>query len=290
MKKCAQAPAGASFGAHVRYEAAVRTSLAALCFVLLAPSAVSASSAVLLPRTGGTGVEGAAIDEAVDAARMVLENEGWGVHDTADVSLALPARLAACGPDDECAPDLRALLGVDVAVGLRLWGEADRVEHIAVVLTGTRGVGHRAVARVTEESPLPFAMAEALRAAITLWSTGHPPEGARGVDEATHLDREELAWEATALNWFLGGLFVLGSAPMLGYGINTAARAGDCVTQGPVEGTCVERVEFSNGAATFTVLGAITLVTGIAIWIAQPIRIFVQASEESASLTLRGTF
>lgn len=264
---------------------ALLTTLAAL-----APATASASSVVLLPRTAGSGVDEGARAEAVETAAMVLENEGWAVHRTEEVAEELPPGLAICGPDDECAHELRALLDVDVAVGLRLWGDEGGIDHVAVQVTGIRGVGHRAVATVTEEAPLPFAMAEAIRAALGLWSEGVVPEGARGMDEPNGVDPEERSWESTALNWFLGGIFVLGSAPMLGYGINTAVRHGDCLTEGPAPDTCVERVEYGNGAGAFTVMGAITLVAGVVFWIAQPIQISVRADSQAAALTFSGAF
>ncbi|HJL15984.1 MAG TPA: hypothetical protein RMH99_10020 [Sandaracinaceae bacterium LLY-WYZ-13_1] len=259
------------------------------CLGLARPAA--ASSTVILPRTGGSGVGPEARDAAREALREVLVNEGWTVFGLDEVSTDLPPRMASCAPDDRCAFELRSMLDVDVVVGLRVWGTEGAVERVAVVVVGVRGVGHRALAEVTEERPLPFAVAEAARGALALWETVRttealpppPPDDdrAEGFEEG-HL-------EPSPINWFLGGLLVLGSAPVLGYGINSAVRDGDCVAEGP-GGTCTERIRFREGAGIFTALGATLLAGGVLTWILQPVRVAVHADVEQASIVLSGRF
>lgn len=266
-------------------------SLALTCTALVSlalPGTAAASSAVLLPRAGGSGVGPEARDAALADLRTVMRNDGWVIFTTAEVSLELDARLSSCGPDDECSHELRAMMDVDVAVGLRLWGTEDAIERLAVVLVGARGVGSRAVVEVDEDLPVPFAVAEAFRAAASQWSTGRV-RGAWAPPPSEPAPMTQASMEPTALSWFLGGLFVIGSAPMLGYGINTAVRDGECVTEGR-GGTCTERIRFREGAAIFTTLGAITLVAGVTIWILQPFRVAVRADSESASLHVAGSF
>ncbi|MFK7985684.1 MAG: hypothetical protein AB8I08_06600 [Sandaracinaceae bacterium] len=257
-----------------------------VALVCLLPATASASSGVLLPRTGGSGMDAAARDEVVAAVVRVLENESLEVFRTEEVSTQLPPELAACGPDDGCAWTLAQHLEVDAAVGVRVWGEASRVERIGVVIVDRRGA-QRAVAEVDAELPIDFAAAEATRGALTAWRTGRaafrPPSPAN----PAALDDAEVRGDP--LNWALGALLVLGSSPMLGYGINTIVRSGDCVTEGP-GGTCVERVRFQEGAGIFTGIGAVMLIAGVVVWIAQPIRMSVRASHESASVELSGRF
>ncbi|MGE0790297.1 MAG: hypothetical protein AB7S26_31770 [Sandaracinaceae bacterium] len=254
------------------------------------PGPAHASSALILPRIGGSELSEAARAEALDALRRVLSNDGWTVHTLGEDGGPVPTAWTTCGPDDGCAHELRATFDTDVTVGLRAWGEGDRIEHVAVILGGVRGVGHRAVATVTEEAPLPFAIAEAARAAIHLFEVGEPPEGAMGTLEPNDEVEPATSWEASLLNGFLGGLFVAGSAPMLGYAINTAVRDGQCLTEGPTPDTCVQRVRFGDGAGLFLGLGLITLGTGIGILIAQPIRFHVMASPSASGVAVSGTF
>ena len=75
---------------------------------------------------------------------------------------------------------------------------------------------------------------------------------------------------------------------LLGYGINTAVRHGDCVTE--TAGGCVERVAFGDGAGVFTGLGVVVLVGGILTLTLQPIRILVRADADSARLVIGGRF
>ena len=266
----------------------MRRALLAFALLSVLPASASASSAAMLPRVGGSGVGPEAREEARALLRASLTNEGWTVYAAEEVSTALPPALGACGPEDACAWELRAMLGADVAVGLRLWGTEERVERLAVIVTGVRGVGHRTLAEVTEEAPIEIALPEAVRTALSTWSTGAlsptaaPPRG-ESVDPApaNHL-------EGSALNWFLGGLLVLGSAPMLGYGINTMVRDGDCIEGSPE--LCTRRVRFEEGAAIFTALGAAVLIGGVVVLAVQPIRVAVTASESSAGLRVEGRF
>lgn len=257
---------------------------AVLALALIAvPSPALASSVALLPRTGGSGANTAAAQRVVDEARIVLFNEGWALHEVSEVSAALPAHLAACGPDDRCAHELRALLGVDVALGIRVWGDQDSVERIAVVFVGVRGVGSRAIVEVDPEVPLAFSVARAVRAAARTWSTGaseEMPGGPRALAPA------EPRTEPSPVNYAIGTLLVLGSAPLLGYGINTAARDGDCVTE--AAGGCVERVSFGDGAGISLGLGALVLIGGVVAFAAAPIRVGVSADHESARLVVGG--
>lgn len=259
-------------------------SLAAL--LCLFPLSASAASGVLLPRTGGSGVDAQARDAVVDAVVRVLDNEPLELFRTDAVSTQLPAELSACGPDDGCAWALAQHLGVDTAVGVRVWGEASQVERIGVVIVD-RGGAQRAVAVVDGSLPIDFAAAEATRGALTAWRTGRA--AFRPPSPANPAALEDGEVRGDPLNWALGALLVLGSSPMLGYGINTIVRSGDCVTEGP-GGACVERVRFQEGAGIFTGIGAVMLVAGVVVWIAQPIRMSVQATPESASLQLSGRF
>lgn len=253
--------------------------------VLMSPSTALASSALLLPRTGGSGASVEAAQRVVEATQRVLVNDGWTLFDLADVSRQLAPHLAACGPDDRCAHELRSLMNVNVAVGLRVWGDGDSVERIAVVFIGARGAGHRALVVVDPEVPLDFAVADAVRAAATAWSTGDTDEMPGGQSIAT---AHESRTEGSGLNFAIGALLVLGSAPLLGYGINTAVRHGDCVTE--TASGCIERVEFADGAAVFTGLGVVLLAGGIITFALQPIRVSVHADTESARLAVGGRF
>ena len=251
-----------------------------------APTADAATVAIL-PRTGGTGVGPAAREEALEAARRVLENDGWTVFSIAEASAPLPAHLSSCGPDDRCAYELRAVIGVDATVGLRLYGTEREVERVEAVVVGLRGVGHRASVRVEPDRPLPFAMAESIRAATSMWSSGAELRG--DAESIEHAPAREIRRESSPLSFALGGLLVLGSAPLLGFGVNTAVRDGECVTDGP-GGTCLERVRFREGAGIFTGLGAALLIAGIVVMIAQPIQLTVVVDDRSASLRVRGSF
>lgn len=264
---------------------AFSTCLAVVAF----PLGVSASSAVLAPVVGG---DRAVSMEAREAARRiageVLEGEGWTVFDAAEVSASLSPELALCGPDGACALELRALLGADVAVALRLYGHGDEVSRVAVLVFGARGVVHRHEAEVDPEAGLPFAIAEPLRATLSTVNTGRS-EGPPSVTPAVVRVDPSVRVERSPLNWFLGGFLVLGSAPLLGYGINTLARDGECVAPGPGD-TCTERIRFEEGAGLFLGLGAIVLASGLFVLIAQPIPLFVHVTPESASLGAGGTF
>lgn len=280
---------------HVVARSANALSLASWAIVgllaVLGPeSSALAASAVILPRTGGSGVGPEARDRALEALRTVLVNDGFELFDPEAVSTRLPARLASCGPDDECAYELRAILDVDLVVGLRLWGTEDRVERLAVMVVGERGVGQRALGEVTPDRPLVFTVAEVARTAIALWETGDVV----GAPEPPVVSDLEGRWvdahlEPSPLNWFLGGLLILGSAPLLGYGINSAVLDGECVADGDPS-RCTERIRFREGAAILTVMGATLLGGGLFTWIAQPLRVTVHADVESASLALSGTF
>lgn len=266
-------------------------SLTAVLVLLAAwPAGASASSAVLLPEIGGDdAVSPEARAAARELARQVLDAEGWRVFDAAEVAAHLPEPLAGCGPGEGCAFEVRAVLGADVAVGLSLEGSGDAIERVTVSITGARGVVHRAGAGVDPEAGLPFAVAEPLREALAIWATGNvtepPPPRPTPHVELTPAMRVE----PSPVNWFLGGFLLLGSAPLLGYGINSAVRDGECVTPGIGE-TCMERIRFREGAGIFTGLGAALLVAGVVVLVAQPVPMFVRIDGESASLELRGTF
>jgi hypothetical protein len=252
-------------------------------------SPAAAQSAIILPRTGGSGVGPEAREAAREALRDVLLNERWDVFSLDEVSEDLPARLAACGPEDRCEAELQTLLDVDVVVGLRVWGTEDAVERVAVTVVGERGVGQHALAEVTPDEPLPFAVAEAARAAIALWATGdvsgaYPPPVQSDLSERW----EEARVAPSPLNWFVGSLLVLGSTPLLGYGINSAVLDGECLEE--AAGGCVERIRFREGAGILTTMGVTLLVSGIVTWIVQPLRFTVNADLESASLSVSGTF
>jgi hypothetical protein len=264
--------------------------LVGLLAVLGAASPALAQSAVILPRAGGSGVGPEPRNEAVEALRTVLVNDRWRVYDLDDVSTELPARMSSCGPDDRCAYELRSMLEVDVVVGLRLWGTEDAVERLAVMVVGERGVGQRALAEVTPDLPLPFAVAEAARAALALWSTG---DVAGAIQPPADSDVEE-RWEEgrvapSPLNWPLGALLLLASSPLLGYGINTAVLDGECLV-GENPDFCTERIRFREGAAILTTMGATLFVAGLVTWIVQPLRVTVHADVQSASLSVSGTF
>lgn len=253
--------------------------------IVASPVPALASSALILPRTGGSGASVDAAQRVVEATRRVLVNDGWTLYDLAEVSTGLAPHLAACGPDDRCAHELRSLIRVNVAVGLRVWGDGDTVERIAVVFVSVRGAGHRALVEVDPEVPLEFAVAEAVRAAATAWSTGATGEMPGGRSIAPGVGPET---EASPLNFAIGTLLALGSAPLLGYGINTAVRHGDCVTE--IEAGCVERIEFRDGTGVFTGLGVALLLGVVVAFATQPIRVTVYADPESARLVVGGRF
>ena len=253
--------------------------------ILALPAPAMASSAVLLPRTGGSGVNVETEQRVVEATRRVLENDGWTLFELAEVSTDLPPRLAACGPDDRCAHELRSVMGVDVAVGLRIWGDGDRVERLAVVFVGVRGAGQRALSTIDPEVPLEIATAEVVRTAART-RAGGPTDELSPVLSLAPEDPNRT--EASPLNFVFGTLLVLGSAPLLGYGINTAVRDGDCVTE--TAAGCTQRISFGDGAAVFTTLGVAVLAGGVIAFTVQPFRVAVRADTESAALTLEGRF
>lgn len=257
----------------------------ALAAVWALPASASASSAVLLPALGGDAVAAETQSEARRIARDVLSGEGFTVFDALEIRRELPPELRTCGPQDRCGFSLRALLEVDLAVGVSL--HLAHGARVGVVVTGARGVAHRAEALVDPEAGLPFAIAEAIRGALTAWTAGRSLESTPELAPepgrmATHL-------EPSLLNAFLGGFLILGSAPMLGYGINSAARDGECIREGAFGG-CTQRVRFQEGAALFTAVGAATLAAGVAFLVFHPIPVLVSADGTSASLHARGTF
>lgn len=94
--------------------------------------------------------------------------------------------------------------------------------------------------------------------------------------------------EASPLNWVLGGLLLAGSAPFLGYAINTLVREGECVrTFGD---GCATRIRFREGAGLFLVAGLGFAIAGFAVFIGQPVRLRVEAGTSSARMKLEGRF
>ncbi len=266
----------------------------ALLLVCLAgwawPAAASAATAVILPVVGGdAAVSEGARERARTIGADVLRGEGWRVFDADEVTDCLPEALQRCAPGDACAFELRAILNADAAVGLSLFGEGDDVRRVEIVITGSRGVAHRTEATVDPEAGLPFAVAEPLRAALAAWTsgrvTGPAPQAPASVVET---GTPAIQIGHSPLNYFLGALFVLGSAPMLGYGINSAVRDGECINE--TAGGCVQRIRFKEGAGLFTGLGAATFLAGALFLILRPIPLLVSATPQSAWLEVRGTF
>lgn len=266
----------------------MRLAISTLALLLALPAPAFASSAVLLPRAGGSGASIEATARAVEALRSVLVNEGFELHDPAAVSAALPAHLSSCGPDDGCAEELRRMMRVDLAVGLRVWGEAERIDRLAVVVTGIRGVGHRAlIDEVDADVPIDFAIAEGLRSALATWRSGRTAEPVEGYRAALGEPRATDS-EASGLNWALGALLAAGAAPLLGFAIDIAIRDGNCATE--AGGVCVETVSFEEGHAVAIALGAALLAAGIVVVVLQPIRVQVVASPRAAGLRIEGRF
>ncbi len=254
------------------------------------PAAASAASAVLLPVTGGDeAVSFEARQRAREIAHEVLEGARWHFFDAAEVAGELPPELERCAPGEACAFELRALLRAEAAVGISLYGQGDDVTRVEIVITGVRGVTHRTEATVDPEAGLPFAVAEPLRAGLLWWDTGRVvgPPGPPPAPLAVRVV-PGVRLEPSPLNYFLGALFVAGSAPMLGYGINSAVRNGECVVE--TDAGCTQRVRFREGAAIFTGLGAATLLAGVLFLVLRPIPMLVQVSPEGAAIEARGTF
>jgi hypothetical protein len=260
--------------------------LAALLALAAWPAPASADSAVLLPALGGDPIDADTITEVRRWAREILEGEGYQVFDAADVARQMPEVLRTCGPADRCAFELRAVLGADVAVGISLEAANGGIARVRVSVTGARGVAHRAEAVVDPEAGLPFALAAALRSALSAYTVGRSvdPQPSRPLPPPT----PALRVETSPWNWVLGGFLVLGSAPMLGYAINTAAREGECVRES--SGGCTSRVRFQEGAGIFTAVGVGTLLAGVIILVTRPIPVFIVADSESAALHWQGTF
>ncbi|MGE0785862.1 MAG: PEGA domain-containing protein [Sandaracinaceae bacterium] len=90
------------------------------------------------------------------------------------------------------------------------------------------------------------------------------------------------------VNWIIGGGLVLGGMAALVSPIHTAARNGECTEmQGAL---CVSRVDFGVQSGLLLGLGLAALAGGVTWLILQPIRVTVEVSPDSASLSLSGTF
>jgi hypothetical protein len=89
---------------------------------------------------------------------------------------------------------------------------------------------------------------------------GAPPDPGASYPDAPETSGE--VW-----NWVAGGALVIAGGLMIGSGMRTMAKDGDCVARVGPSGVCTERVEFGArssillGAGTLAVAGAIVVVT-----------------------------
>jgi hypothetical protein len=94
--------------------------------------------------------------------------------------------------------------------------------------------------------------------------------------------------EPSPLNFALGGLFALAGLPALVTGVSSLANDGQCLES--VGDACVKAGHFTTGDAVLLMAGALGLVGGGYLLIAQPFRVDAVASPDGAQLHLRGRF
>lgn len=270
--------------------------------VVLIASSAHGSSAALSPTARdqlltSLGPDPGAADTILDTLVRVMEGHGWTVFDPSE-GTALPEELENCRMGSPCAWRLRRQLDVDLLVGVVVTGD-EGANAVRVTVLGEQGIGYVSAApvdRELQENAYLFATADAVRGALSRWSgaslAAAVPQADPVVVSAGPADEGEEREERTEpspLNWWLGGLLLAGSAPGLGYAINTLAREGDCVQPLP-EGQCGGRVRFREGAAIFGSVGLAFLAGGLTILIAQPFRMRASVSTEHAGLVAEGRF
>jgi hypothetical protein len=107
------------------------------------------------------------------------------------------------------------------------------------------------------------------------------PSAAARVDESPRL-------VPSALNAGIGSLLAVASLPLLIAGTNAFIDRGECVES--VAGACTHRVEAGAAEAIMLGAGAVSLIGAAYFFIAQPFRLWVEATPRAAALQLRGSF
>jgi hypothetical protein len=98
----------------------------------------------------------------------------------------------------------------------------------------------------------------------------------------------ERATEASPWNFALGGVLALAGLPALVTGVSNLANDGQCLES--IGDTCVKLAQFSTGDAVLLMAGALGLIGGGYLLIAQPFRVDAVASPDGAQLHVRGRF
>lgn len=107
------------------------------------------------------------------------------------------------------------------------------------------------------------------------------PSGSARADETPRL-------VPSALNAGLGSLLALASLPLLIAGTNGFIDRGECLET--VAGACTHRVEAGAAEAIMLGAGAVSLIGATYFFIAQPFRVWVEATPRAAAVQLRGAF
>lgn len=144
-------------------------SVAALVMLSVArPAAAQPTTVAILPTFGGDReIAEADRDEAYQAAVELLRTEDLLVLDRDRVETSLTDAQRACAPGQPCAEEVRARVGVDLLVGLVIWGSPEarhRPEsvHASILdVTGTRYIGS-----ATVQEGVGTAVRDALRSAL----------------------------------------------------------------------------------------------------------------------------
>jgi len=136
---------------------------------------------------------------------------------------------------------------------------------VRVVLDGYATAEHRVMVTATEESSLDVALTP---------------------DEAVAPATSRTSDEPSVLNWVIGGGFVAAGLGLLVSPIYALAIDGSCVGDPP----CAEIHQFGVANGVLLGVAGAALVGGVVFLAAQPIRVSVTASGDSASIELRGTF
>lgn len=92
----------------------------------------------------------------------------------------------------------------------------------------------------------------------------------------------------SAANAALGSFLALASIPLLIAGTNAFIDDGQCLESRA--GQCTERVEASTAEAIMLGAGAASLLGAVYLFVAQPFRLWVEATPRAAALRVQGTF
>jgi hypothetical protein len=92
----------------------------------------------------------------------------------------------------------------------------------------------------------------------------------------------------SALNAALGSVLAVASLPLLIAGANGLIDRGQCLES--VAGACTQRAEGGALEAVMLGAGAVSLVGAVYLFVAQPFRLWVEASPRAAAMHLRGSF